>query len=430
MKQYKVFKFGGASVKDAAAIENLRNILLRYPEDPLAVVISAIGKTTNFLEKTLDAYYHRPEEALRLADELQRHHEQIARGLLADPETLNATMRPLFDKLRARLLTQHSNNHDFDYDQIVSFGELLSTALISEYLNQSGIANTWLDARRLMRTDSTYREGHILWDTTTAQIRDAVSRQDNRIVVTQGFIGGTAECLTTTLGREGSDFSAAVMAYALDAESVTIWKDVPGLLNADPKRFPDAVKLARIPYVEAVELSFYGASVIHPKTLKPLQNKSIPLYVKSFFRPDDEGSVITACTVSPETPSFIVKDRQTLITVSPRDFSFMDVDNLSEIFSQFSKFRVRVNMMQNSALSLSVCTGSDKIRVRQCMDALKERYKVKYNENVDLVTIRHYNQASIDRVSAGREVLLEQTSRSTTQFVMKGISAEESINSR
>lgn len=429
MKQYKVFKFGGASVRDAAAIENLRNILQRYPEDPLAVVISAIGKTTNFLEKTLDAYYHRPQEALRMADELQQHHERIAQGLLAEPEALNATIRPLFDKLRTRLKTQHSNNYDFDYDQIVSYGELLSTTLISEYLNQSGVSNTWLDARRLMRTDSTYREGHILWDATTAQIRDAVSGQENRIVITQGFIGGTAECLTTTLGREGSDFSAAVMAYALDAESLTIWKDVPGLLNADPKRFPDAVRLPRIPYEEAVELSFYGASVIHPKTLKPLQNKGIPLYVKSFFRPDDEGSVITACTVFSETPSFIVKDRQTLITISPRDFSFMDVDNLSEIFSQFSTFRIRINMMQNSALSLSVCTESDKNRVRRCMDALKERYKVKYNEDVDLVTIRHYNQEAIDRVLAGREVLLEQTSRSTTQFVTKGFSAGADINS-
>ncbi len=427
MKQYKVFKFGGASVKDAAAIENLRDILQRYPEEHLAIVISAIGKTTNFLEKTLDAYYHHPDEALQMADELQRHHEQIAEGLLANPETLNAAMRPLFDKLRARLLTQHSNNYDFDYDQIVSFGELLSTTLISEYLNRSGIANTWLDARRLMRTDSTYREGHILWDTTAAQIRDAVSGQGNRIVVTQGFIGGTAECLTTTLGREGSDFSAAVIAYALDAGSVTIWKDVPGLLNADPKRFPDAVKLSRIPYEEAVELSFYGASVIHPKTLKPLQNKGIPLYVKSFFRPDDEGSVITACTVYPEVPSFIVKDRQTLLTVSPRDFSFMDVDNLSEIFSQFSTFRIRVNMMQNSALSLSVCTGSDKNRVSRCIDALKERYKVKYNEDVDLVTIRHYNQEAIDRVLAEREVLLEQTSRSTTQFVMKARPADSKM---
>lgn len=317
--QVKIFKFGGASVKDAPAIENLHNILRLFPEDNLVVVISAMGKTTNFLEKVLDAYYHNPAQVPTLVDQLQQQHEQVAIQLVPDPGCILDKLRTLFQQLRTRLSMAPSSSYDFDYDQIVSFGELLSTTLISGYLNLAGIPNTWLDARRLVRTDSVFREGHVDWEISAIQIREAVANsfQQGRVVLTQGFIGGTAENLTTTLGREGSDYSAAIMAYALDAESVTIWKDVPGLLNADPKRFPDAVKLDKIPYEEAVELSYYGASIIHPKTLKPLQNKQIPLYVKSFFQPEAEGSVISACDMDADIPSYIVKDNQILISIFP-----------------------------------------------------------------------------------------------------------------
>ena len=416
--RFKVFKFGGASVKDAAAIENLHDILRRYPDERLVVVISAMGKTTNFLERVLHAYHNAPDQVEGLLAELQRQHEDVAERLVPDPGSIVDRIQGLFAQLRARLLMEPSDNYDFDYDQIVSFGELLSTTIISTYLNLTGIPNTWLDARRLVRTDSTYREGRVDWDVTVQQVRDAMSDQEGRVFLTQGFIGGTAENLTTTLGREGSDYSASIMAYALDAESVTIWKDVPGLLNADPKRFPDAVKLDKIPYEEAVELSYYGASIIHPKTLKPLQNKQIPLYVKSFFQPDELGSVITSCSLEERIPSIIVKDHQTLLTVFPRDFSFIAVDNLSELFAIFSQYRIRVNMMQNSAVSFSVCTDAEPQRVQQCVEALQKKYKVKYNEDVELITIRHYDEQTINKVLAGRTAILRQTSRATIQFVI------------
>lgn len=417
----KIFKFGGASVKDAPAIENLHNILRLYPDEKLVVVISAMGKTTNFLEKVLQAYYHEPEQLPSLVHQLQKQHEEVAAQLVPDPGPIMDKLQVLFQKLRERLSLRPSSNYDFDYDQIVSFGELLSTTLISGYLNLAGIPNQWIDARRVVRTDATYREGHVDWNVTTQLVRAEIEHelQQSRVVLTQGFIGGTAENLTTTLGREGSDYSAAILAYALDAESVTIWKDVPGLLNADPKRFEDAVKLDKIPYEEAVELSYYGASIIHPKTLKPLQNKQIPLYVKSFFQPEAEGSVIAACPLSMDIPSYIVKDDQILITIFPRDFSFIAVDNLSEIFSVLSKYRIKINMMQNSALSFSVCTDNVPERVRQCIAALQNDYKVKYNDNVQLVTIRHYTDESIEKVLRNREILMRQTSRATIQFVLK-----------
>lgn len=419
--QVKVFKFGGASVKDAPAIENLYQIMRLYPDDTVVVVISAMGKTTNFLEKVLEAYHQRPEEVPALVDELQRQHEQVAEQLVPDPGSIVDSLRQLFRQLRERLSSPPSQNYDFDYDQIVSFGELLSTTLISGYLNIAGIPNTWLDARRVIRTDSTFREGRVDWETSARQIQDAVAAGfgKGRVVLTQGFIGGTAENLTTTLGREGSDYSAAIIAHSLDAESVTIWKDVPGLLNADPKRFPDAVKLDRIPYEEALELTFYGASVIHPKTLKPLQNKQIPLYVKSFFHPENEGSVITNCRLSTGVPSYIVKDGQVLLTLFPKDFSFMGVENLSDVFTQLANYRVKINMMQNSALSLSICTDNVGERLKKCVDALKKRYKVKYNDPVQLITIRHHTPESVEKAVGDKKVLMRQTSRATIQFVVK-----------
>lgn len=419
--QVKVFKFGGASVKDAPAIENLYQIMRLYPDDTVVVVISAMGKTTNFLEKVLEAYHQRPEEVPALVDELQRQHEQVAEQLVPDPGSIVDSLRQLFRQLRERLSCAPSQNYDFDYDQIVSFGELLSTTLISGYLNIAGIPNTWLDARRVIRTDSTFREGRVDWEISARQIQDAVAAGfgKGRVVLTQGFIGGTAENLTTTLGREGSDYSAAIIAHSLDAESVTIWKDVPGLLNADPKRFPDAVKLDHIPYEEALELTFYGASVIHPKTLKPLQNKQIPLYVKSFFHPENEGSVITNCRLSTGVPSYIVKDGQVLLTLFPKDFSFMGVENLSDVFTQLANYRVKINMMQNSALSLSICTDNVGERLKKCVDALKKRYKVKYNDPVQLITIRHHTPESVEKAVGDRKVLMRQTSRATIQFVVK-----------
>jgi aspartate kinase len=415
----QVFKFGGASVKDAPAIRNLSNILHFFAGEELVVVISAMGKTTNFLERLLKAYSNQ-EDTSALVEELIRYHLDVLEELLPGDQEGKNRLLSLRQKLEIRLECPYSGRYDYEYDQIVSFGELLSTTLISYYLQQSGIPNTWLDATELVMTDATYREGRVDWNLTGRRICEAVPAALGKhpVVITQGFIGGTCEQTRVTLGREGSDYTAAIFAYCLNAERVTIWKDVPGLLNADPKRFPDAVKLDEIPYQEALELSYYGASVIHPKTLKPLQNKHIPLFVKSFFHPEKSGSMIGDCQLSTNIPSFIIKDDQTLLTIFPKDFSFVAEDNLSEIFTLFAKYRVHINMMQNSALSFSVCTGTDVDRLKECVEEMKSRYKVKYNEHVTLVTIRHYTPEAIKRVIEGRTILLRQTSRLTIQYVL------------
>jgi aspartate kinase len=422
----KVFKFGGASVKDAPAIENLKNILQRYENEQLVVVISAMGKTTNFLEKVLDAYYHAPENVPSLVAELRARHESVAEQLMGADNPFLPHSEWIFARLDEQLRRPTSDNFDYDYDRIVSFGEMLSTTLIAIYLNTQGLETQWLDARKLVRTDNTYREGHVDWAVTEKLVRNAVVpyfRERSRgIVLTQGFIAGTAENQTTTLGREGSDYSAAILAYTLDAESVTVWKDVPGILNADPKRFPNAVKIDTLTYHETVELAYYGASVIHPKTLKPLHNKQIPLYVKSFFHPENEGSKISQEADSVGVPSYIVKDNQLLISVSPRDFSIIGVENLSKILDIFSDYRVKINMIQNSALTFSVCTDNVPLRLQPCIEALNEEFIVKFNDGIRLVTIRHYDEQSeraVLEMYSNDEVLLRQDSRHTIQLVLK-----------
>ena len=422
----KVFKFGGASVKDAPAIENLKNILHRYEDEQLVVVISAMGKTTNFLEKSLDAYYHAPENVPALIAELRMNHETVAVQLMGECNPFLPHSERLFTLLNEQLQRPTSDNFDYDYDRIVSFGELLSTTLISTYLNTQGVETQWLDARQLIRTDNTYREGHVDWAVTQKLVCNTINpyfqNRTHGIVLTQGFIAGTAENQTTTLGREGSDYSAAILAYTLDAECVTVWKDVPGILNADPKRFTDAVKIDRLTYHETVELAYYGASVIHPKTLKPLHNKQIPLYVKSFFHPENEGSMITKDADLKEIPSFIVKDNQLLISVSPRDFSIIGVENLSIILEVLAKYRVKINLIQNSALTFSVCTDNVPLRLKPCIEELQEEFIVKFNDGIRLVTIRHYDKDSEKEVLAmfsDEDVLIRQSNRHTIQLVLK-----------
>ena len=394
----KVFKFGGASVKDAPAIENLKNILHRYENEQLVVVISAMGKTTNFLEKLLDAYYHAPENVPALLAELRTSHETVAAQLMGTENPFHPQSERLFTLLNEQLQRPTSDNFDYDYDRVVSFGELLSTTLISTYLNAQGVETQWLDARQLIRTDNTYREGHVDWTVTQKlagnTIKPYFQNRTHGIVLTQGFIAGTAENQTTTLGREGSDYSAAILAHTLDADSVTVWKDVPGILNADPKRFPNAVKIDTLTYHETVELAYYGASVIHPKTLRPLHNKQIPLFVKSFFHPENEGSQITQHADTVEIPSYIVKDNQLLLSVSPRDFSIIGVENLSKILDVLSEYRVKINLIQNSALTFSVCTDNVPLRLQPCIEALGKEFVVKFNEDIRLVTIRHYDSES------------------------------------
>ncbi len=419
----KVFKFGGASVCTKQAIDNVAEIIKLYKSEKLVVVISAIGKSTNALEKIAKAFFYDQIETLNAElKQLKSIHDTLVNELFAENNQLKLSYERCIGHLEDFLQREPSDNFDYDYDQIVSYGELLSTTIISEYFNFIGIHNKWFDARYLIRTDNTFREGVVDWDKTRQKIQKQVGQflllDNENIAITQGFIGATAEHATTTLGREGSDYSAAIFAYSLNAQDVTIWKDVPGLLNADPKFYPEAVKLDEIPYREAIELSFYGASVIHPKTMKPLQNKGIPLYVKSFVHPKKSGSVISAKTIHNTIPCYIFKRSQVLISISPKDFSFIGEDNLSLIFGLFAHFGVKINLMQNSALSFSVCADYKPEKLIALIDELMTEFTVKYNLNMELITIRNYDQITIDKVLRKRKILLEQKNRLTIQMVV------------
>lgn len=419
----KVFKFGGASVKDADAVVNLRDILLSYVDQPLLVVVSAMGKTTNALEAVVEAHCHKVGNAQALLEDIRSYHLGIMNRLFPD------SSHPVFDQVNNILveiewiLEEEPRSYDFVYDQIVSVGELVSTTIISAYLNTSGVKNHWLDIRDCLLTDNTYREAKVDWDESGKRLREKVSPLLNaecNMVLTQGFIGATSENFSTTLGREGSDYTAAILAYLLDAESVTIWKDVPGVLNADPKYFSDAQKLEQLSYHDAIELAYYGASVIHPKTIKPLENKNISLYVKSFLAPQGKGTVIGKdLQTKPQVPSYIFKNNQLLISLSAKDFSFIAEGNLSQIFSVFADLGVKMNLMQNSAISFSVCTDEDPSKTPMLIEKLKRDYRVRYNTGLQLYTVRYYYPSTIDSITQGRDVLLEQRSRTTAQIVMK-----------
>jgi len=418
-----VFKFGGASVKDAKGVRNLQRIIEKYKDKNLLVVISAVGKTTNLLERILDAYFFEKEDPFLLYEQLKENHLSIARDLVPDNARIVDKLEIVFKQLHEKLQQPHTDNYEYEYDRIVSFGEILSTKLISTYLNLIDVRNYWLDARQMLKTDATYMEAKINWEESDIALTNAIveitAKKEANLFITQGFIAGTSDGQTTTFGREGSDYSAAIIAYLLDADSVTIWKDVPGLLNADPKFFPDAVKLDTISYEEAIELSYYGATIIHPKTLKPLQNKNIPLYVKPFFSPDEPGSVISSMKQKAFIPSYIFKRNQILITIFPKDFSFITVDNLSEIFSILSKYGVKPNLMQNSALSFSICSDNKSHRIENILDALSRNYLIKYNEQMELVTIRHYTEEIVQKIKGKRKIYAEQRSRATVQIVVK-----------
>ncbi|MDR1758463.1 MAG: aspartate kinase [Bacteroidales bacterium] len=444
--QIKVFKFGGGAVKDAEGVRQLSRVLARFSDVPLVVVISAIGKTTNLLEDIASGWKAVPGSTPdRVAADwawqsisrewtantrehlfwvLVETHDKVIRELMPNnPEHIMKTIQPLFEQLRTLLEQAPSGNDNKDYDRVVSYGELLSTTLIAKYLQLSGRQNRWLDAREVLVTDNTYREGKVDWKITVPLIKrevgDLMDTNTTNLIITQGFIGRSKEGVPITLGREGSDFTAAIFAYSLNAESVTIWKDVPGFYNADPKVFPHAIKLDTISYEEAIEMSYYGATIIHPKTIKPLQNKQIPLYVKSLFHPELQGSTIVKTGDIAQVPSYIFKKNQILISIYPKDFSFIAAGNLSAIFSILSNYNLKINMMQNTALSFSVCVDHVPEQVLPVLVSLKESYRVKYNTNVELATIRHYTEDILDRVAFNRVVLMEQRSRSTVQLVMK-----------
>ncbi len=414
-----VYKFGGASVKDASGVQNVCSIIKQYNGN-LVVVISAMGKTTNALEELVDAYIKQDYPLLKKCFEIvYDNHNRIVTELFEEEHSFFNEFDKLINSFWERLQVTPSENYDFNYDQIVSFGEILSTNIVSAYANQSELKNKWVDVRRLIKTDSNYRDAGINWGLSNQLVKKELSFSDDSIYITQGFIGSTISNETTTLGREGSDYSGAVLAHILNAESLSIWKDVPGVLNADPRWYPKASKLKEISYPEAIELAYYGAQVIHPKTLKPLQNKNIPLFVKSFIDINLPGTVIKSIeTKETEMPVFILKKDQMFITVSPKDFSFILEDNLSEIFSLFSRNKVKINLMQNSALNFSVCVDT-KRHMGTLFEDLEKNFVVRYNDNVELVTIRNYNQKAIDEVTINKEIVDSQLSRKTARYILR-----------
>ncbi len=422
----KVFKFGGASVKDAAAIKNVSHILSLFPNEKRTVIISAMGKTTNEMEKIVLALWDRNKSTyIQLVEERLQFHLSILNNLFTEKHYVIYTeVENIFEELVAKFDKPLSDNFDYEYDQIVTLGEVLSTLIITSFLQEEGHSVAWADCRKLIRTDHLYREGTVDWIITEKLITEKFIPvfKEVDIQITQGFIGHTSEGFTTSLGREGSDYTAGIFAYCCNAESVTIWKDVPGMLNADPKWFDNTVKLDSISFKEAIELAYYGATVIHPKTIKPLQNKGIPLYVKSFIDPNAEGTVIQESMENDHlVPSFIFKMDQLYLHFTPKDFSFIVEENLSEIFSRLSSIHAKINLMQNSALSFSIALDHDKIDLEKILNLFKETYTIRYTEGLELVTIRHYDQATIDRVTEGKEIIVEQKTKQTARFLLKDL---------
>ena len=420
----QVFKFGGASVKDAAGVQNLQKIVKLYANEPLLVVVSAMGKTTNLLEELTSSYFYKKSDTTEIFEKLKKQHEEILSGLFEPNDAIYEEMAHLWVEIEWILEEEPSTNYDFVYDQLVSVGELASTKIIAAFLQKSGLEAQWLDARSVIRTDNTYREGKVDWETTKSLVNtDLVPVLSSKIIVTQGFIGGTSENYTTTLGREGSDYTAAILATCLQAQAVTIWKDVPGLLNADPKHFSYTQKYDTLPYAEAIEMAYYGASVIHPKTLQPLELQKIPLYVKSFVNPKESGTCITSLDhFDLPIPAIILKTDQILISIQAKDLTFVTESGLSEIFGIIANERVKINVMQISALSFSICIDNNE-RSKKLISALQTTYRLKYNDKLKLVTIRHFNQELINKLQNGCELLLEQRSRTTVQMVLKQIEA-------
>ncbi len=417
-----VFKFGGASVKSAEAVRNIVSILERYPEE-IVVVVSAMGKTTNALERIIEHFVNREEEKLKGGyGELKKYHMEILGGLFPDKgNKAYVDIGDVFEELADRLAQEPTMNYDFDYDQIIGYGEMLSTKIIVHYLNSAGLKAKWVDVRKSLKTDNNFREGHIDWNVSTELVNKNYAFNGEKYLVTQGFLASNKNNQTVSLGREGSDYTAAIIAHMLRAESVTIWKDVPGVLNADPKYFDDTILLEKLSYLDAIELAYYGTSVIHPKTIKPLQNKNINLYVKSFVDPDAPGTLVGNLAYEKLVPSFIFKMDQVLIRISPHDFSFIAEDNLEIIYGILYKHGLKINLQQTSAVSFQVIVNNDKRKVRLVVDALEEHFKVSYETGLELVTIRYFDNETIERVMINKTLLLEQRGVQNIQLVVRDL---------
>jgi len=415
----QVFKFGGASVKDANGVKNVASVLQKVGYKNTLIVVSAMGKTTNALELVIKNYFDNKAELQAALQEVKKYHNEILLDLFEEENhPVYKKVTTFFDELSSFLKINKSPDYNFVYDQVIGYGELVSTVIISNYLNTIGIKNNWIDVREHIKTDNYYRRANVNWEETQHLI--ATNFNKSTLNITQGFLGSDPNNFTTTLGREGSDYTAAIYAYCLNAESVTIWKDVPGVLNADPRYFENAQLLNQISYREAIELAFYGASVIHPKTLQPLQGKEIPLYVKSFLNPEAAGTRIGKnITLDPMVPCFIVKKNQVLISLSSLDFSYIVEENISEIFNLLHLYKMKVDVIQNSAISFSVCVDNIYDNLDKLLHHLKAKFKVICHENVSLYTVRHYNQAAINQIEEGKTVLLKQLTQETVQVVSK-----------
>ncbi|MEE2700192.1 MAG: aspartate kinase [Bacteroidota bacterium] len=413
----RIFKFGGTSIKDVESVKRIARILSDYASEDLVVVFSAMGKVTNMLEEVVQAYMKKSGNAEEKLQKVKDFHGELLKGLFYQDHAIYNKVNNLFVEIEWVLEDEPNPDYAFNYDQIVSIGEMLATKIMSAYLHEDGFENTWIDARDVIRTDNKYRNAKIDWEQTIGFCKEKITRFP---IITQGFIGCTSENFTTTLGREGSDFTAAIFAFALDAKQVIIWKDVDGVMNADPRFFEYNEQLMRIPFEEAIELAYYGAKVMHPKTIQPLQKKDIPLEVKSFLNPAKESSIIGKFdSIEPFAPSFIVKQNQILISVADKNLSFIVEEHLSTIFAHFSNFGVRVHMMQNSAVSFSFCVDNDPHKIPELIMALKENFEVHFNENLCMYTIRHYDEKSIERILNNKTLLLEQKSRHTIHLVVK-----------
>lgn len=429
----KVFKFGGASVNSAKGVINVVSIISQFPGDNIMMIISAMGKTTNALEELLK--YYMSDNAIEMVESFYRikaFHLDIVQELFSDKNHgVYNEVESDFEHLRGflsngQLFKGKNREYNFEYDQVISYGELLATTIVHHYLQLSGFQSRLYDARELIRTDSVFRDANVDWTFTGKKIGQKMKeyfKEDSssvKIAVTQGFIGADKDGNTTTLGREGSDYTAAIFAHSLKTKEVTIWKDVPGVMDADPKWFKDAKKLETLSYREAIELAYYGASIIHPKTIKPLENANIKLRVKSFLNPDLEGTTIEHIEEwQVSHPIYILKQNQVLISISAKDFSFIVEENLSQIFNLLAKHNVKVNVMQNSAISFTICVDADNLSGQDVLEDLQENYVIRYNENVELLTIRHYTQEAITRVTEGRNILMEQKTRNTVHLVVQ-----------
>jgi len=417
----RVFKFGGASVRDAAGIRNVAEIVSTYGDGPLTVVVSAIGKTTNALEEVVSAFAKTKNEAASAKlVEIKQHHYEIARELLGDEHPVYAQLNDAFVEVEWLLEEPYDQKYDYVYDQIVSIGEIASTLLVSAFLQSSGVKAQWFDARGLIRTDGLHREAWVDWNATNALVNKQVlpALDTGLIAITQGFIGSTSDNETTTLGREGSDYSAAILSYCLDAQSMSIWKDVPGVLTADPRLFEHVTKIDHLSYREAIEMTYYGAKVIHPKTIKPLQNKAIPLFVKSFIDPAGSGTRVDANAPLSYPPIITVERDQALVQISTKDFSFVAEHHLKDLFNLIADYRLQVNMMQNSAISFSISVNDQEDRVDRFAKALEDNFTCDIRRGLELVTVRHADDFVVEAQRKGKMRFMNERVGNTVQMVL------------